>query len=110
MHAKSLASFESVENDVRTIAFAASSTTEINRVHSTSSVIASNRELTGSPSSCVERHDHVAGRGDREARPRRHDQGRAFFLDHRGPGEVIADGEAGPRAHPPLPAPRPPPV
>src|SRR5262249_61774346 len=98
MHAKSLASFESVENDVRTIAFAASSTTEINRVHSTSSVIASNRELTESPSSCVEpscveRHDHVAGRGDREARSRRHYQGRALLLDHRGSGEVIADGE-----------------
>jgi hypothetical protein len=50
MHAKSFASFESVENDVRTIAFAASSTTETRRVHSTSSVIASKRELTVPPS------------------------------------------------------------
>src|SRR5439155_10330202 len=50
MHAKSLASFESVENDVRTIAFAASSTTEMRRVHSTSSVIASKRVVTASPS------------------------------------------------------------
>ena len=41
-HAKSLASLDSVENEVRTMAFAASSTTEMIRVHSTSSVIASN--------------------------------------------------------------------
>src|SRR5436309_15321156 len=37
MQAKSFASFESVENDVRTIALAASSTTEMRRVQSTSS-------------------------------------------------------------------------
>src|SRR5262249_14039378 len=42
-HAKSLASFESVENDVLTMALAASSTTEMRRVHSTSSVTASSR-------------------------------------------------------------------
>ena len=50
MHAKSFASFESVENDVRTIAFAASSTIEISRVQNTSSETASNRPVTSSPS------------------------------------------------------------
>src|SRR5713101_1063591 len=49
MHAKSLASFESVENDVRTMALAASSTMEIARVHSTSSVTASSRRLIPPP-------------------------------------------------------------
>ena len=39
--AKSLASLESVENEVRTIALAASSTTEMRRVQSTSRVMAS---------------------------------------------------------------------
>ena len=43
MHAKSFASFESVENDVRTMAFAASSTIEIRRVQRTSRVTASKR-------------------------------------------------------------------
>ena len=41
--AKSLASLDSVENDVRTMALAASSTTEMRRVHRTSSVTASKR-------------------------------------------------------------------
>ena len=44
--AKSLASLESVENDVRTMALAASSTTEMMRVHRTSSVTASRGALT----------------------------------------------------------------
>ena len=43
--AKSFASFDSVEKDVRTIALAASSTIEMIRVHSTSSVTASSRTL-----------------------------------------------------------------
>ena len=51
--AKSLASFDSVENEVRTMAFAASSTTEMIRVHSTSSVIASNPAgIMSAPSPC----------------------------------------------------------
>ena len=51
--AKSLASLESVENEVRTMAFAASSTTEMIRVHSTSSVIASNAAgVMSAPSPC----------------------------------------------------------
>ena len=62
MQAKSFASFESVENDVRTIAFAASSTTEIRRVHSTSSVIASNRELTTPPSRARSTRSRAASR------------------------------------------------
>ena len=44
--AKSLASLESVENEVRTMAFAASSTIEMSRVQSTSSVIASKRGVS----------------------------------------------------------------
>jgi hypothetical protein len=43
--AKSFASLDSVENDVRTIAFAASSTTEMMRVQSTSRLTASKRGL-----------------------------------------------------------------
>ena len=45
--AKSLASLESVEKDVRTMALAASSTTEMSRVQSTSSVMASKRVRHG---------------------------------------------------------------
>src|SRR5262245_38022128 len=81
------------------MALAASSTTEIKRVHRTSSVIASKRWLTASPSrvaSWVERHDHVAGRGHREAGARAHDERGTLFLDDRGAGESIADGQ--PRA------------
>jgi len=43
--AKSFASLDSVENDVRTMALAASSTTEMMRVHRTSSVTASSLAL-----------------------------------------------------------------
>src|SRR5262245_66259733 len=78
------------------MALAASSTTEIKRVHRTSSVIASKRWLTASPSrvaSWVERHDHVAGRGHREAGARAHDERRALFLDDRRAGESIADDQ-----------------
>src|SRR5262245_34061220 len=95
------------------MALAASSTTEMRRVHRTSSVIASKRWLTASPSrsisrassagSCVsraaswvERHDHVAGRGHREAGARAHDERGALFLDDRGAVESITDGQ--PRA------------
>src|SRR6266545_447992 len=102
MQAKSFASFESVENDVRTIALAASSTTEMRRVQSTSSVIASNPRLTVSPSppaSWSERHDDVPGRRDREARARTDDQRRAFLLNHRRSGEAVADREAGAFVH-----------
>src|SRR2546428_5088695 len=102
MQAKSFASFESVENDVRTIALAASSTTEMSRVQSTSSVIASNPRLTVSPSpaaSWSERHDDVPGRRDREARTWIDDQRRALFLDHRRPREAVADCEASAVVH-----------
>src|SRR2546427_3555993 len=102
MQAKSFASFESVENDVRTIALAASSTTEMSRVQSPSSVIASNPRLTVSPSpaaSSSERHDDVPGRRDREARTWIDDQRRALFLDHRRPREAVADREASAVVH-----------
>src|SRR5713101_5563335 len=102
MQAKSFASFESVENDVRTIALAASSTTEMSRVQSTSSVIASNPRLTVSPSpaaSWSERHDDVPGPRDREARTWIDDQRRALLLDHRRAREAVADREAGAVVH-----------
>src|SRR5262245_32763977 len=61
--AKSLASLDSVENEVRTIALAASSTTEIRRVHRTSRVTASKRVvITSSPAKGV--------RSERGLRPR----------------------------------------
>src|SRR6266545_4781536 len=102
MQAKSFASFDSVENDVRTIALAASSTTEMRRVQSTSSVIASNPRLMVSPSPAAswrERHDDVPGRRDREARARTDDQRRALLLDHRRSREAVADREASAIVH-----------
>jgi hypothetical protein len=50
--AKSLASLDSVENEVRTMALAASSTTEMMRVHSTSSVTASSLAVTAGSRRC----------------------------------------------------------
>src|SRR5262245_35739419 len=96
MHAKSLASLDSVENDVRTMALAASSTTEMMRVHSTSSVTASSLALTLRSSRAYEplrswqRHHDIAGvRHPRGAAGADH-QRRAFLFHHRRAADLVA--------------------
>src|SRR5262249_467443 len=78
---KSLASFDSVENDVRTMALAASPTTEITRVHSTSRVTASSRVGVAIALGLrAEGDDQVAARGHPRGRARPDDEGRALLL------------------------------
>src|SRR5712691_466941 len=102
MQAKSFASFDSVENEVRTMALAASSTTEMSRVQSTSSVIASNvgmnRPLTlalspGGGEGIQSKHD-VAGGGDARGGAGADDERRALLFDDGGALDFVADTEA----------------
>src|SRR5262249_48717301 len=99
--AKSLASFESVEKEVRTMALAASSTTEMMRVHSTSRVMGSKLALTAMPprerwaaSRRPQGQHEVATGGDAGVPTRADDQRRTLLLHHRGPVELVAHSEA----------------
>src|SRR5215469_13730156 len=98
--AKSLASFESVEKEVRTMALAASSTTEMMRVHSTSSVMGSKVALTAGASSAwwaasrrAQRQHEIAAGGDTSAAAGTDDQRGAFFLHDRGAVELVAHAQ-----------------
>src|SRR5215468_6601059 len=99
-HAKSLASFESVEKEVRTMALAASSTTEMMRVHSTSSVMGSKVALTAAASPAwwaasrrAQRQHEVTAGGDAGAAAGTDDQRGAFFLHDRGAVELVAHAQ-----------------
>src|SRR5215813_14172113 len=99
-HAKSLASFESVEKEVRTMALAASSTTEMMHVHSTSSVMGSKVALTAGASSAwwaasrrAQRQHEIAAGGDAGAAAGTDDQRGAFFLHDRGAVELVAHAQ-----------------
>ena len=63
--AKSLASLDSVENEVRTMALAASSTTEMRRVHRTSRVTASKRVVMRLSAQALKRRRSLNPRGRR---------------------------------------------
>src|SRR5215467_716826 len=99
-HAKSLASFESVEKEVRTMALAASSTTEMMRVHSTSSVMGSKVALTAAASPAwwaasrrAQRQHEIAAGSDAGAAAGTDDQRGAFFLHDRGAVELVAHAQ-----------------
>src|SRR5215472_7658409 len=99
--AKSLASFESVEKEVRTMALAASSTTEMMRVHSTSRVMGSKLAFTTMPprqrwaaSRRPQGQHEVATPGDAGTPTRADDQRGTLLLHHRGPVELVAHTEA----------------